>query len=275
MKQLWMCFFLSVVLTIALPAEKVSLRLNFGGTYLLGGDYNKGMQGFSDYERDIIGSSETFMDNMKKLGPGFQAGFELLYHFSPGFAVGLETGYLNASVESSFQREWRNYKITLSPTLSAIPVLIDLNYFLPMGKKWKLRTMAGAGVYISHLDYLYDIQSTVNPYNGEWMPEGKTAIGAKAGVGIEYTLSKRLSLTVEVTGRYAEITGFKGPWKGIYNGVEKSGTDSVLYIYDYDGQYPMIGIYGEPPAGPHHQNVKEATFSLTGVAAVAGIRINL
>jgi hypothetical protein len=138
----------------------------------------------------------------------------------------------------------------------------------------KLHAVAGAGVFISSLTYIYNIEDTANPYNGTWTPDSKAVFGAKAGVGIEYPLAGRFALTVDVAGRYAAVKGFTGSWEGIYRGVPKSGTGATLYFYDYDG-YPIIGIYEAPPVSAHITNVKEAVFSLSGVSLVIGVRINL
>ena len=79
MKKIVLCVFCCALLATAVHGGRLSLRVNAGGTYLLGGDYNKGIEGFRDYELAMLGDSETFVDRMKKLGPGFQLGAELLY----------------------------------------------------------------------------------------------------------------------------------------------------------------------------------------------------
>ena len=274
MKKLVLCLCCCVLLATAASGEKLSLKVNAGGMYLLGGDYNKGIEGFRDYELSVLGAGETFVDSMKKLGLGFQLGAELLYQLNPSWAVGIEAGYLAASVTSHLERTWHSYKWTVNPALSAVPVTLNLNFFKSLGGRIKLHAMVGAGAFISSLTYKYDIEDTAYPYNGTWSPDSKTVFGAKAGVGIEYPLAGRFVLTVDVAGRYAAVKGFTGSWQGIYKGVPKSGTGATLYFYDYDG-YPMIGIYDAPPAGAHFTNVKEATFSLSGVSLLFGIKINL
>jgi len=274
MKKLVLCICCCVLLATAASGEKLSLKVNGGGTYLMGGDYNKGIEGFRDYELSVLGDTETFVDSMKKLGLGFQLGAELLYHLNPGWAVGIEAGYLAASVTSHLERTWHSYKWTIHPALSAVPVTLNLNFFKSLGGKMKLHAVVGAGVFISSLNYDYNIEDTAYPYNGTWSPASKAVFGAKAGIGIEYPLGSRFALTVDVAGRYAEVKGFTGDWQGIYKGVPKSGTGATLYFYDYDG-YPMFGIYDAPPVSAHITNVREATFSLSGVALVIGVRISL
>jgi hypothetical protein len=266
MKKLVLCLSLCVFLAMAGYSEKLAVKINLGGTYLLGGDYNKGIIGFRDYELSVLGASETFVDSMKTLGLGYQFGIELLYNLNASLAIGLEAGYLGAS--------WHNYKWTINPTLSAIPVTLNIHYFKPLGKKMKLHATVGAGAFISSLNYIYNIEDSANPYNGTWTPDSQTVFGAKAGVGIEYPLAGKLVLTFDVTGRYAQVKGFTGAYEGIYHGVPASGS-GTMYIYDYDGTYPIFGIYSSVPSGAHLQNVREATFSLSGVSLLVGVKINL
>jgi hypothetical protein len=82
------------------------------------------------------------------------------------------------------------------------------------------------------------------------------------------------SAVFAATGRYAQVKGFTGAWEGIYHGVAQSGS-GTLYIYDYDGIYPVFGIYASEPSGVHLQNVREATFSLSGISLLVGVRIDL
>jgi hypothetical protein len=274
MKKFILCLLLCVFLATAGYGEKLSVKISLGGTYLLGGDYNKGITGFRDYELSVLGASETFVDSMKTLGLGYQFGIELLYNLNANLAIGLEAGYLGASVTSHLERTWHNYKWTINPTLSAIPATLNIHYFKPLGKKMKLHATVGAGVFISSLNYIYNIEDSANPYNGTWTPDSQTVFGAKAGVGIEYPLAGKLVLTFDVTGRYAQVKGFTGAYAGIYHGVPASGS-GTLYIYDYDGTYPIFGIYSSVPSGAHLQNVREATFSLSGISLLVGVKINL
>ena len=274
MKKLMACLSLCIFLAATAYGANLSLKFNGGGTYLMGGDYNKAMDGWRDYEKTVLGPTETFVDNLKKLGLGFQFGGELLYELSPSISAGIEVGYLSAAVESSFSRDWHNYKLTLTPTLSAIPITLNIHYFMPFGSKLKLHAVAGAGAFLSNMNYKYDIQDSANPYNGTWKPKMKIVFGAKAGIGLEFMLSGNIALTFDVIGRYAEVKGFKGAYSGDYNGVQKSGT-VTLYYYDYDGTYPLVGLYETAPSGIHIQNVREAKFSLSGVSALIGVRVNL
>ena len=274
MKKFLTCLFLCIFLATAAYGGKLSLKFIGGGTYLLGGDYNKAMDGWRDYEKSIIGPTETLVDNLKKIGLGFQLGGELLYELSPSLTAGIEVGFLSASVESSFSRDWHNYKMTLNPTLSAIPLTLNVHYFLPVAAGLKLQAMVGAGAYFFSLNYKYDIEDISSPYGGTWKPKSKMVFGAKAGVGLELDLTANIALTFDVVGRLAEVEDLTGDWSGIYYGAPRSGTGTMFYS-EIDGTYPVLGIFETLTAAGHYQNVRKAKFSLSGVSALVGFKINL
>ena len=276
MKKLVLCLLMCFFLAATVHGGRLALKVNGGGFYLMGGDYNKWMVGFRDYELSVLGAGETFVDSMKKLSLGYQFGAELLYSLNANLAVGIEAGYLSASVTSHLERTWHNYKWTVIPTLSAIPVTLNIHYFKPLGKKIKLQAMAGAGAFLASYEMIYNIEDTAYPYSGTWSPDGQTVFGAKAGIGIEYPLSKKLALTVDVAGRYATIEGLSGPYEGIRNGSPYSGVGTqYFYYYDSEGKYPLLGVYDSEPSGVHVNNLRLARYSLSGVSLLVGVKINL
>jgi len=274
MKKFLSCLSLCAFLAASAYGGTLSLKFTAGGTYLLGGDYNKSMDGWYDYEQTVLGPAETFTDNLNKLGLGFQFGGEVLYELSPSLAAGIEVGYLSASVESSFSRTWHNYKLTLNPTLSAIPLTLNIHYFLPFGSELRLHVTAGAGACLSNLNYKYDIQDVYTPYGGTWTPDMKIAFAVKAGIGLEFMISPNIALTFDILGRLAEVQGFTGEFSGLWDGSPYNGTSSAYY-YDYLGSYPIVTLHGAAPSGAAYQNVRLAKFSYSGVSALFGVRVNL
>jgi opacity protein-like surface antigen len=274
MKKFLTCLLLCAFLAATAYGGKLSLKFNGGGTYLLGGDYNKSMDGWRDYEKTVLGPSETFVDNLKKIGLGVQLGGELLYELSPSLAAGIEVGFLRASVESSFSRTWHNYKMALKPTLSAVPLTLNVHYFLPVGAGLKLQAMAGAGACFFNLNYEYDIEDIYSPYSGTWKPKSKMIFGAKAGVGLELDLTANIALTFDIVGRFAEAGDLTGDWSGNYDGTPLSGT-ATLFYYEIDGTYPALGLFETLTAGGHYQNIRKAKLSLSGVSALVGFKIKL
>jgi opacity protein-like surface antigen len=267
---------LSVVLLVPLLSfgGDFSLRLSGGAATLMGGDFNKAQTGIRDYVNSIRQSTDTFSDNLKKLGWGGQFEAEFLYEFNPGFSFGLSAGYLTASVTSGFTRN--AYELMLNPSLSVVPVLANLHWAKPLGAKLNLHLAAGAGPFITKVTYDYrETFSASSQYSGTYKPKGSTVFGAQAGAGLEMGLTKNVFLTLDVKGRYAQINKLTGSWSGTYYGSPRSGDNATLYVYEYDGKHTLIGIWDKEPSGVHVQNVREASISMSGVVGLVGLRIAL
>ena len=268
--------FLSLVLLVTLVSfgGDFSFKLSGGGAYLMGGDFNKAQTGLRDYVNSIRQSTDAFTDNLEKLSWGGQFEAEFLYEFRPGFSVGLSAGYMMAAVTSEFQRN--AYRWMLKPSVSAIPVLANLHWTMPLGAKLNVHLTAGAGPLITNIDMDYrEVFSATREYSGTWEPKGKVVFGAQAGAGLEMALTKGVFLTLDVKGRYAQTGTLTGPWSGIYYGSPRSGEAATLYSYDLDGTYALIGLWETKPAGTHVQNAHEASISLSGMTGLVGVRIAL
>jgi len=265
--------FLSLCALAAATAQagSLSLKFNLGGTYLMGGDYNKVLDGWRDYELTVLGPAETFTDNLDKLGLGFQASAEVIYELGSNMAAGLEIGYFSASVESWFSRTWHDYKLTMNPTFSAVPILANFYYFMPLGGALKLHGTAGLGIMLAHLNMVYAIEDTFTPYNGTWIPKDKVAFTAKAGIGVEYGLTETIALTFDILGRLGQITDLTGEYEGTFDGAPYSGT-ATGYVYDVVGLYPIFIMTETMPAYP---NIRAAKFGLGGLSALFGVRIGI
>jgi len=255
-------------------AGTLSFKFNLGGTYLIGGDYNKTMNGWRDYEQTVLEPTETFTDNLKKLGLGFQGSVEAIYELSPRLGVGIEAGYLGATVTSGFSRTWNDYHMTETPRLSGVPLLLNVHYTLPLSGPWKLQVTAGGGILLTHLELDYNYENLTLPYHGTWIAENQTTPVFKAGFGLEYALSNTIALTFDLFGRYAEIKDLTGEYSGVFNGSPYSGT-ATAYYYDLVGTYPWLVLYADPPSSANAENVRTAVFSFSGLSALFGVRITI
>ena len=274
MKRLLVILSLVLLVPVLSFGGDLSLKLSGGGAYLMGGDYNKAQTGLRDYVNSIRQSSDTFADNLKKLSWGGQFEAEFLYEFKPGFSVGLSAGYLAASVTTGFTRN--AYELMLNPSLSVVPVLANLHWIKPLAAKLNLHVTAGAGPFITKLNYDYrETFSASSQYFGTYKAKGSTVFGAQAGAGLELALTKNVFLTLDVKGRYAQIGKITGDWSGTYYGSPRSGKDAEFYVYDYDGKYTLIGIWEKLPTGSHVQNAHEASIRMSGTIGLLGLRIGL
>ena len=110
----------------------VSLKLSGGMIYLFGHDFNQGVRGTYEYYRPI---SPACRDQFHAFHLGLQ--FRRRGHRPawPGFGLGLGVGYFRASRQSAFGYDWWDFseKESYKPTLSIVPLSLNLHYALPLG----------------------------------------------------------------------------------------------------------------------------------------------
>ena len=274
-----------LILACAAPAspQTVGLKLMGGGGYTLGGDPAAGMQGQSDYLKAQFGATQAY--TFPKTG--WTGTGEILFYLSPEVAFGIGAGYERHVKESAVGYSIGGIDVseTLKPDFDVIPILGSLHFFFPLGSAVKVDFYLGGGVYRTRLKWnsTYDISllgltgTDVYTFDGT-----RTGYGAHAGLGLELALSSKLALVLNVTGRYARVSGFVGDWtetgSGDFWSFTDGGSDHAVYYYDWTiagTTYPQIEFRPDKPAGSNLTNVREARLDLSGLTATVGFRINL
>jgi hypothetical protein len=99
---------------------------------------------------------------------------------------------------------------------------------------------------------------------------------------LEINLSSSMALVLNVTGRYARISGFQGEWTetgtGDFWSFTDGGSGQGVYYYDWTfagTTYPQIEFRSDAPSGSSLANIREARLDLKGLTATVGFRINL
>jgi hypothetical protein len=264
--------------------QTVSLKLAGGGSYALGGDLAKGLQGQSDYLKAEFGAVDAY--KFPKIG--WTGTGEILFNLSPQFAIGFSAGYEQHSQESavSYSIEGIDVKETVKPAFNVIPVLGSLHLYFPIGSAVKIDFSLGGGAYFTQLNwnssYLIGILGLTGTDAYAFASKRITGYGAQAGLGLELALSSKLALVLNVVGRYAKISGFVGDWTetgtGDFWSFMDSGSDHTVYYYDWTfagATYAQIEFRPDRPSGVGLTNVREAKLDLSGIAATIGIKINL
>jgi len=258
-------------------AGRLSFRVYGGGSYLLGGDLNDGLQGWADFWK----ANYPYIGHPYKAGTynpvhlGINIGGDVIFKISPRFGVGLGTEFLMAK---------RTTNMTFQPDIdwdyfgkpSAIPIKVSGYYYLPAGNRLKVVLHAGLGYYLAKAR----LESHVKPPNDidYVIDSSASGIGFHGGVGLEWELSTRLSLFVEGAGRYASFSGFEGTttvtdssgsgsWKGklYYFGATKS------YIENYN----YIDLLGGEPGGSGLKFKREAKVDFSGFSLRLGAVVRL
>lgn len=267
-----LCLILAVV---AFPAS-FSLKLNGGVDYLLGGDYNKIVEGENGYW-GVTGS-----DAMTKLNWGLDFGAEFIVSLSDSLGLGLGVGFISATQSSNLTYRYSTGSTTehWNPSNTAIPITLNAHLFLPLGPLLKLHVTAGPGLYL--YSYKWDMKTTTSAGGYDWnysfKADSVAAFGFQGGLGLELALSPAISLTMDIQGRLANFSGLKGPWTvtGQYSpGHPFSGSGAGTLWYFEESGLAYFEVQANKPTNPSLTNVREGSFSLSGVRALVGIKFNL
>ncbi len=278
--------FLAVALLCAAPivsSQTIGLKLMGGGGYVLGGDLAKGLQGQSDYLKAAFAAADAY--KFPKIG--WTGTGEILFYLGPQFAIGIGAGYEQHVQEStvSYSIGGIDVKETVKPAFNVIPVLGSLHLFFPVGTAVKIDFWLGGGAYLTQLKWNSSYVIGILGLSGTdayAFSSRRTGYGAQAGLGLELALSSKLALVLNVTGRYAQVSGFVGDWTetgtGDFWSFTDGGSDHAVYYYDWTfagTTYPQVEFRPDKPSGSSVANVREAKLDLSGVTATIGFKINL
>ncbi len=251
-------------LSLSVLAFSAGFSVKFTGCaqYLLGGGYNRTIQGINDLYRGTPGTSVS--SELENLSLGWSVGEELIYNFTDRLAVGLGIGYFAASNTSQVSMIYgvsSPYPLHIanrfSPSVSAIPVTLDFHYFHPIGDGLRLHFSAGLGLTYTIFDlethYTVGYSSTADKTDllYGFTPHGVTDFGIQGSLGVEIGLGSGMSLCLDILGRMVKAAGFEGPVK----------------IRDYVGGKPAN-------RGSYTPQFPVPSIDLGGVGVMAGIRIH-
>lgn len=254
------------------PEYAYDLFLSVGGSFISSGDLNKGAQGLANFYSDSLALKGK--GNVKPARLSYIYGGELNFPLSSYFSLGLGVDYFLGEKESrvEFEKTSSTDIYITRPKFQALPLRLFISFYpLPYFYfKW------GFEYYFAKCSYFYQYQTEESLE--EWEGEAKAQdIGFLGGFGFEWKLFSPLSFVIEATGRYAQITGFKG--KGKYKDSE--GTvyteEGSLMIYErirIIGQegYPHLFIHEKEPSA-YIRDPKEAIIDFSGFSIKAGIKI--
>lgn len=275
-------------------SQQSSITVSGGIGFATGGDLNKTIKGVSNYRLDIFEAS----GELKPVNSGMNFNIEFMYHFNPNFGLGLGVGYFRGSKASGPSSYTANIEIpgyltpatlasdySITPTVSAIPITLNLHYFLPVGPKLNFDLYAGGGYYLTMLDFrstefasLTISDSALSLTEDFTFNATKGGPGLQAGIGFEFEVAPTVAIVFNAFGRYASVSGFKGKYTYKDRGdvtLDESGSDYTFWSYDEKRDskiYTQYDFYNEETSGTDISNVKEATIDLTGFVATLGIR---
>ena len=259
------------------------LKLTGGINYMLLGDWNDFMKGWTDYQNDAaIDNGGTMEGGFKSIRWGLDFEGEVIFFLNPRYGITIGSGYIHGK-----KGQDGNKMIVTMPSetfilnhdmkIKAIPVKIGVYYCLSRASKLRFFVSGGVGYYSVKTSEVYE-----NEWNGSWSLEHQSAkgegFGFHGGMGLELDVFKNIAIVVEGYGRYAKIKELEGDrdWSMSFGppGSWKGG----LYYFESDAPYgwlPNITISDKNPSQPFRRNVRKAAVDLSGFTLRIGFKIRL
>jgi hypothetical protein len=254
------------------------VRLYGGLGYLSGGDLNSGLEGLMDaYKVAFMGAGSRADGKFEPAHFGPALGGDLILQLSPAIGLGLGTGYVQASKDSSIVivNAGHTYTISGKPNLSAIPIKLSLFASVPAGPV-TFNFHGGVGYYLSKLSYMLRIEAAGDSLEYDGQLETKGGFGFQGGIGLEFHIASAVNFFIEAQGRYLRIDGFEGTNTTKITGLPNYTTTGKLYDYDQltaIGYYRWIIISAMDLTAIPAAKARLAVIDFSGGALVAGIVI--
>ena len=277
---------LALILAAAVlaPAQQVSFKLMGGFSWINGSDYNDGIAG--DFAL-IRATSTTVSGSFANLTNGAHFQAELITHINGWLAVGLGGGYYRVSNTSKVSyaglaADGTTYSATstLSPQISVIPFFLNVHYFAALSPKLKLDIYAGPVFFIvqTHIENPGTLTSA-NTSTLELFTASASTLGAQAGVGLAYQLSRRFHVIADASYHLGSYTDIQGNW--VKNTTSDAGFTSLssdsyyMWTYTQNGSYAQYGFAGTAgPTGDGISNARHTKIDISGLVISAGVRIS-
>lgn len=278
--------FLSTSMQAQETFKKFNLKLSPGYGNLMGGDLLDVTKGLNEMMADLsslVGGTVTDELGYPKWGPEVEA--EFVYNINKKFGIGIGSGYIS--------RKNDNYvEMKLEPLFSgsfswdskyqAIPINLNGYYFLPINSKMKVYLKAGIAYYFTKLTFKRRTEFELPGFPNEWDQEDIKAkdngFGFHGGLGVEFKITKGISVCAEGMGRYASFKNWEAEstyTDSLGNALSQSGTFWYVeeFLLDTGKYYPSLTLSKQKPLDPDFRNVRKLEINFSGSSFRIGIKI--
>jgi hypothetical protein len=225
---------------------------------------------------------------LSKLNRGLDLELEAGLQLTPRFSLTVGIGYLSTREQDTIAYDWSAAGTTfhdtleIRPHLTAVPLLLSLQYSLPLGPV-RMNLAAGPGLYFCRFAYRTDFSSTQADWSYGYSFIAHRVVPAfQARLGAEVPLGHRLSILLDVLGRYARVSEIRG--RGTVSGTlagspysaELAGQEFwyTEYVLD-DASYPQTVFQAYEPYSHLLANTRPGRFDFTGIALRLGIKVSI
>ncbi len=270
----------------AFSQEQIVFKFMGGLAQINGGDYNKGVDGTNRLFRD---SFETVSGGFKKLHTGQSFHLEIVNYWGRHFGVGVGGGYYQIDNESGvtvtpFSIDGATITTQFFPKLSVIPFFLNAHYRMNVAPRIALDVFAGPVFQIVQFGFRRTevSSSSLNPLSVlETFKASGVSLGGQAGLDVNIRITRWLSFVAEGVYRAASISNFSGNWLLQTTTAEGTTTltNSSFFLWYFEQSergnvYPQFGFFdANGPSGTGISAARKAEISLSGVMALAGIKL--
>jgi hypothetical protein len=210
----------------------LSLKLS-GGLGLTGiGDLRDHVGALDDYLHSFCNEYNYLPGQLDRPGIwGPDVALEVRLELGRGLSLGIGTGFMKTADHSASYGigdfsggapvlDPRSITTDLRSDIRSIPVQADISRSWPLSRNLSLTAGAGVAVYFSsvklerrmgiHPVFYVVEELVIRPHLDDLFSLSGFGIGPLGKVGLEYKISRPLTLVLEVEGRYAGITHLKG-----------------------------------------------------------------
>jgi hypothetical protein len=277
-------FFLVLMATAYSEPEnkKLDLKIYGGLTYIEVGEWNAHHVGWNEQRRmNVEAAGGSVLSENQELHWGKEGAGDLYFYLSSRFALSAGAGYISGRVTDTAETIVGSVRARNQNDLKvrAVPIRLGAVYFIPLFSKGKVFAGAGLGYYFTKFDRFYRRE----PGDGYWIDSNMTGtsqgLGFDGVIGFEYSLSKKIALVVEGTGRYAKIGGVEGSRERVDSNNWSDSIKAPYYALERERLpgiwYTVVNIADPAPSGEGTRNVRNAVLDFSGFAVRVGLKINL
>ena len=271
------------LLTAAGSAQTFALKLQGGMGTVSGGDLTAGIRGQNQLLAEEFQTTSAF--RVPKSGVNLAG--EVVFYPLTHFGIGIGGGYFQSFKQSAVLYTYGDLQVleTIKPRIQAVPLTLNLHWNIFVTSWLHLDVSGGSGLYFTTLSWDYRNSYVLSDLNGSehyTFKASKSAVGYQGGLGLEYLVSRRLAVVLNVSGRVVSVGPFsKGAWTDAFTGSsvppDSSGNDHSFWYYEWNTgsqTFPQIAFQANPPTGdPAIGNVRTAKIDLNGLSATIGIRL--
>jgi hypothetical protein len=282
---------LLTLFAITYVSGQISVRINGGINRISPKDYNDAIAGRNDYVNEKV-ALPTKQGNLSPFHAGWNLDGEVVWSFRKNISLGLGTGYTHYTTDDRLIYQYP----TTSPThlfggtyqyktsVSVIPIALKIHYSQPLTRSIRLTAGMGPAVYLCSFKYAYHFlggyMGATDWNSTEKLDAHKAVAGFEGQIGIEAPLSGSVFAEINLGGRIAKLSDFKGDYSNVGTDGSESWNDQsgggYLFFYDYERDGKAYREYAYTDVRhPNFTRFEKGVIDLSGLFVSAGIRVTL